>query len=152
MDEHYEVPNRRHRRSQPLDPGNLHMVSPMKPAILASLALLITLPAFAQDAPAPTPVRLGEVYADSLGSEDLHAYAMELEADYFVLGSVDQITVDVVVTVKDPVGEEVGEFNVPARGAEFFRFTTESAAFLRWVVTDPSGPPCSCRMGNSRPC
>ncbi len=111
------------------------MVSPMKHAILASLALLITLPAFAQDAPAPTPVRLGEVYADSLGSEDLHAYAMELEADYFVLGSVNQITVDVVVTVKDPVGEEVGEFDGPGRGAEFFRFTTETAGVYRFEVT-----------------
>ena len=79
MDEHYEVRNRRQRRSQPLDPGNLHTVSPVKDAILVSLALLIALPAFAQDARAPTPVRLGDVYADSLGSEDVHAYAMELK-------------------------------------------------------------------------
>jgi CubicO group peptidase (beta-lactamase class C family) len=103
--------------------------------MLASLALLIALPAFAQDAPAPTLVQLGETYADSLGSDDRHAFALELEAGYFVLGSVNQITVDVVVRILDPAGEEVRELDGPARGKELFQFTTKTAGRYRFEVT-----------------
>jgi len=111
------------------------MIFPAKHGALAMLALLIALPGLAQDAPAPITVDLGDVYADSLGSEGLHAYTMELESGYFVFGAVNQITVDVVVTVKDPEGEQVGEFDIPARGAEPFQFTTETAGAYRFEVT-----------------
>ncbi len=97
-------------------------------------SLLMATPAFAQDAATPVPVHPGEVYADSLGSEDTHAYTLELEADYFVLGSVEQITVDVVVTVTDSAGEEVATFDGPGRGPEMFRFTTETKGVYRFEV------------------
>ncbi|MCK5449186.1 MAG: serine hydrolase, partial [Gemmatimonadetes bacterium] len=97
-------------------------------------SLLMATPAFAQDAATPIPVQPGEVYADSLGSEDTHAYTLELEADYFVLGSVEQITVDVVVTITDSAGEEVATFDGPGRGPEMFRFTTETKGVYRFEV------------------
>ena len=95
---------------------------------LALVALIsFAVPAVAQEVAAPVPVTVGETHADSLGAEDVHAYEVRLESGQFVIGDVDQLTVDVVVTVKDPAGEEVGEFDSPARGPEPFQFATDTA-------------------------
>ena len=110
------------------------MSSPAKFHFAAVLALLVASPGLAQEA-APTLVSAGGVYADSLGPQDTHAYTMELEADYFVTGSVEQITVDVVVTIKDAAGEDVATFDSPARGPERFQFTTETPGVYRFEVS-----------------
>lgn len=91
------------------------------------LALLLAAPAFAQEAAVATVAEVGELYADSLGPEDVHTYELTLESAQFVVGDVDQVTVDVVVTVRDPAGGEVDEFDSPARGPEPFQFTTDTA-------------------------
>jgi len=107
----------------------------LKLAAAAALSLCFVPASYAQDAAPQTTVEQGQVYPDSLGSEDTHAYTLELPADYFVVGSVDQISVDVVVTVLDGEGEEVRTFDSPARGPEMFQLTTEKAGVYRFEVS-----------------
>ena len=73
-----------------------------------------------------TTLRVGQTISGTLDSGTEHTYLLELRAETFVYGNVNQLTVDVVVTVVGPDGEEVAEFDSPARGPETFTFTTES--------------------------
>jgi len=81
-------------------------------------------PLAAQDARA---LRVGQTLSGSLAGDSEHDYTIDLRADQFVFGDANQIDVDVVVTILDPAGEEVVEFDSPSRGPEVFQFTTEAA-------------------------
>ncbi len=75
-------------------------------------------------------LQLNLVKSDSLPAQTPHAYTLDLQADQFVFGQVNQITVDVVVTVQGPDGETLHTFDNPARGPEPFHFTaTESGEY-----------------------
>jgi CubicO group peptidase (beta-lactamase class C family) len=60
---------------------------------------------------------------------------VELGAGQFVYGEATQHTMDVVVTVLGPDGQEVSTVDVTARGPEPFSFTTEAAGTYRIEVT-----------------
>ena len=97
--------------------------------LFASLAASRT---WAQDA---TPLTIGEAVTRDLGSDDAHAYTLDLDAGQFVYGDVDQQTVDVVVTVYGPDDAVVQVFDNPARGPEPFQFKTVVAGSYRVEVT-----------------
>lgn len=71
---------------------------------------------------------------DSLEPEEIHAYTITLSKDQFIYGEVNQITVDVVVTVKDPEGKIVKNIDGPALGPELFQFETETEGVYRIEV------------------
>lgn len=96
-------------------------------ATLRSAALFLGLLASAvtaQQTPPERPLRTGVTISDSLAAGDVHTFTLDLPADRFVFGEVDQHTVDVAVRVLGPTGERIEEFDDPARGPEPFRFTT----------------------------
>ena len=66
---------------------------------------------------------------------DTHVYGLTVEKDQFVFGEAFQSSVDVVVTVTDPDGDQVGAFDSPARGPEYFQFETEKPGLYRISVT-----------------
>lgn len=66
----------------------------------------------------------GETLSGTLAPDSEDEFAVELGDEEFVYGAVDQLTVNVVVTIRGPDGV-VGRFDSPARGEE--RFTFESA-------------------------
>ena len=70
-------------------------------------------------------VEPGQSIAESLESDSKHRYSISINENTFVYGVVDQRTVDVVVTILDPVGEQVRVFDSPARGPEKFMFDSE---------------------------
>jgi len=78
---------------------------------------------------------LGQALSGHLESTSAHDYAVALEAGTFVLGRVNQVSVDAVVTVLDPDGGRVEEFDGPSRGPELFQFTTERAGTFLVRVT-----------------
>jgi CubicO group peptidase (beta-lactamase class C family) len=77
---------------------------------------------------------LGQSLSDSLAVTDHHTYTIDLTADQFVYGEVNQQTVDVAVTVYAPNGEVVGLFHNSARGPEAFFFDTETDGQYRIEV------------------
>lgn len=102
------------------------------------LVSLFTAPlTYAQDAPgdeAATRLRFKQAVSDSLASGDAHSYTLDLQADQFVYGEVDQQTVDVVITVHAPDGTVLETFDDPARGPEPFQFSSEEAGVHRVEV------------------
>jgi CubicO group peptidase (beta-lactamase class C family) len=77
---------------------------------------------------------LGRTVAGSLEQDGRHEHFVELDAAQFVYGEVDQLDVDVKVTVFDPRGDIVGSFDGPARGAEAITLETGSAGRFRIEV------------------
>lgn len=97
----------------------------MRRALLLPLAyVLVATPLPAQDA---TPLRVGQRLSGALASDSRHTYTLSLSKGTFVFGRVDQVSVDVVVTVTGPDGDEVAEFDGPSRGPENFMFTSADA-------------------------
>lgn len=103
----------------------------MNRVLLLALAL-VAAPLAAQDG---TPLRLGEAQSGTLASDSRHVYTVEVGDSTWVYGQVDQVSVDVEVTVLDPDGDEVAEFDGPARGPEPFMFTAEAAGTYVIAVT-----------------
>jgi CubicO group peptidase (beta-lactamase class C family) len=80
------------------------------------------------------PVEPATELRDSLLTGDSHTYTIDLQADQFVFGLVDQQSVDVAIEVKSPAGEIVGAFDGPGRGSEVFQFDTEKQGVYRIKV------------------
>jgi len=93
------------------------------------LLAFVSTVAFAQEV---RDIRQGQSIPGKLASDSQHRFALTLDEDTFVYGEVNQISVDVVVTVLDPAGEQVGTFDSPARGPEKFTFETEKEG--RYVI------------------
>lgn len=92
------------------------------PLLGALLAASLAAPLAAQEA---RPISQGQTLSSTLASDSEHDYTISLAADWFAYGDVDQIDVDVVVTVLGPDGEPVARFDGPSRGPESFQFSTE---------------------------
>jgi len=99
------------------------------PVLLALLVLASSVSA--QD----SALKLRQAQSGSLHTGDVDAYTFESKADQFVSGRVDQLTVDVVVTITGPGGEAIATIDGPARGAEFFQFETDEPGTFRIEVS-----------------
>ena len=99
-----------------------------------STMLFLTLVLSASVAGQATQLQTGTPVPGELTAADTAVYEIELGADYFVYGEADQQTVDVVVTVHGPDGDELGQWDGPARGPEPFQFETEAAGSYRITV------------------
>ncbi len=92
-------------------------------SFLLSLAVATALAsaASARDVAAQsTELRQGRTVHGTLAEGDTARYTVEIGDDYFVLGEVNQITVDVVVRVLRADGTQLGRSNGPGRGGERF--------------------------------
>ncbi|MFT5143183.1 MAG: CubicO group peptidase (beta-lactamase class C family) [Thalassolituus oleivorans] len=96
---------------------------------LAVLALLAS-PVLAQ-----APLVLGTSVPGTLGPDSRETYSFRADSGSYVYGYVDQLTVDVVVTILGPDGAELGTFDSPARGPESFQIITDSSGRFTLAVT-----------------
>ena len=101
--------------------------------LTVALALLFStaIPAGAQQ----VALTAGRTVTDSLTAEAVDTFTVELGADRFVLGEVDQQTVDVVITVHGPDGRQAVRVDFSARGPEIFQFDAETAGLYRVEVS-----------------
>lgn len=98
-------------------------------------ALLVFMPALmlAHAASAQsTPVRRGQTVSGTLAEGDTLRYTVEAGDDYWVFGEVTQRTVDAVVRLVDPDGNQVGRVDGSTRGGE--RFSGRLRAAGRYTV------------------
>lgn len=103
---------------------------------LLALLLLSASNALTQEAQekALTSKDLNKVLSDSLAPGSTHAYTLALKAEQFVYGEVNQISVDVVVTVKNPEGKILKNFDGPGEGPEPFQFESGAEGVYRIEV------------------
>jgi CubicO group peptidase (beta-lactamase class C family) len=103
--------------------------------VAALAGVLAVAPSAAQQAsPEPRSAAVGAVVADSLAADATHAFTLDVEGGTFVRGSVEQVSVDVVVTVKGPAGNTVARFDGPAEGPEFYAFDADDPGTYRIEV------------------
>ena len=74
-----------------------------------------------------TELREGRPVRGALAPGDTVRYVVDVGDDWFVLGEVEQISVDAVVRVVGPEGEQVGRFDALGRGGERFGGRVEKA-------------------------
>src|SRR5690606_6295122 len=89
---------------------------------------------YAQQSEKEIIITQGQNIEDSLSANSVHSYKLQLEKEQFVLGSANQVSVDVVVKIYNPKGDLLNTFDTPARGKEFFYFNTKSAGVFSIVV------------------
>ena len=74
-----------------------------------------------------TELRRGRTVAATLAAGDTARYTVDANENGFVLGEVNQISVDVTIRVLDPEGAQIGRFGGLGRGALRFGGRTSSA-------------------------
>lgn len=72
-------------------------------------------------------LEVGRTVAGTLSAGDTVEYQIEAGEDYFIFGEVDQISVDAVVRVLNPEGEQRARVDVTARGPDRFSGETRNA-------------------------
>ncbi|MAO66606.1 MAG: hypothetical protein CL666_16565 [Balneola sp.] len=109
----------------------------MKKIYLSIIIVLMSVSfALAQDAKTNHKfIAEGDEIARVLSTGSVHTYQLELGEAQYVFGKVDQQTVDVVVTIKNPEGKVAAEFDGPARGGETFQLISKAAGTYTIEVT-----------------
>jgi CubicO group peptidase (beta-lactamase class C family) len=79
-------------------------------------------------------LKRGDTLRGTLTAGDTIRYLLDTEAEYLVRGSVDQISVDVIVRVLNPDGTAIRTLDGPARGPERFQFETDEEGEYRIEV------------------
>ncbi len=74
-----------------------------------------------------TELQPGSTVAGALSPGQTVSYTIDADENDFVLGEVDQISVDVDIRILDPGGEQVGQFGGLGQGIERFAGRTSSA-------------------------
>ncbi|NNL30801.1 MAG: serine hydrolase [Gemmatimonadetes bacterium] len=94
-------------------------------ALLATTLALVVFPAGANGQ--VVDLAVGQTVAGTLARGDTAEYRIEAGEDYFIFGEIDQISVDAVVRVLNPEGEQRARVDVTARGADRFSGETRNA-------------------------
>jgi len=81
-----------------------------------------------------TALQTGRAVQGALTTGDTLGYSFEAEGEYLVRGMVDQLTVDVVVRILNPDGQQLQSIDGPARGPERFQFETDEEGTYRIEV------------------
>ena len=70
-----------------------------------------------------------------LASGESHTYEVTTKTGQYVFGSVNQNSVDIVVTINGPDGEQIGAIDVSARGPEHVHFETTMAGIHQIIIS-----------------
>ncbi|MFV1987211.1 MAG: serine hydrolase domain-containing protein [Gemmatimonadota bacterium] len=106
------------------------------PVALAVATALVSVPFTTDVAAQSTELVPGVTMAGSLAVGDTARYTFEVGDDYFVLGEVNQISVDVLIRVLDSGGRQVGRFDGTGRGRQRFGGRVEGGG-IRTVEVIP---------------
>ncbi len=108
-------------------------IPPLRPALLAVLPLLAAALFAATDLSAQaTELRRGRMLTGSIAAGDTARYTFEAGENDFVLGEVNQISIDVTIRVLDADGEQRARFGGLGRGPE--RFSGQPSAAGTYTV------------------
>jgi CubicO group peptidase (beta-lactamase class C family) len=78
---------------------------------------------------------VGDTVRASLSTGDTLRYTVRAQADVYIRGAVNQISVDVVIRLVGPDGEVIRSIDGPARGPEPFQFVTDADGDYRIEVS-----------------
>ena len=99
---------------------------PTRRFLSLACSALVTLAAADRAASQATELQRNRTLSGTIGAGDTIRYTLNAEEDDFVLGVVDQISVDVTIRVLGPDGAQIGRFGGLGRGPERFSGRTSS--------------------------
>jgi CubicO group peptidase (beta-lactamase class C family) len=99
----------------------------MKRLLELSMVLLAVFWVTADALTAQTAMRVGQTQNGTLSTGDTLEFSIEAGADFLLYGEANQISVDVVVSLVNAEGQQLGQWDGPARGAEAFAQTLREA-------------------------
>ncbi len=80
-------------------------------------------------------LQVGIEQSGSLEQEEIKSYQLQLDSGTYLYGYVNQVTVDVIVRLKDAEEEIVRSFDSPAKGPENFSFEIDKSGEYTLEVT-----------------
>jgi CubicO group peptidase (beta-lactamase class C family) len=100
------------------------------------LLLIIIFTIHGQDTALKIPIKIDQVIDKSLTVDEVHVYTLDLEANQFLYGKVEQKGIDIVVRIIDPDGKQVEEIDSPTgdRGFEQITFITEKTGTYNFEI------------------
>ena len=98
----------------------------MRTTILVTLlALLLAACTLQESSNYSGDLEIGALVEGKLAKETPDSFKMELDADTYIYGIVDQLSVDVVVTIYDSAENVIRKFDGPGVGPEVFSFEVQ---------------------------
>ncbi|HSG50215.1 MAG TPA: serine hydrolase domain-containing protein [Longimicrobiales bacterium] len=79
-------------------------------------------------------LEVGQPRAGTLATGDTLRYTIQAGDDYLLFGEVNQVSVDVVVSIQNAEGQRLGQWDGPGRGAEAFSTTLREAGAYTILV------------------
>lgn len=79
-------------------------------------------------------LKVNEARSSKLTLKTADEYTVNVKKNTFVFGAVNQMSVDVVVSVHDTDGKKLAEFDEPSRGPEYFHFESDKAGLYKIKV------------------
>ena len=134
----------------PRSPGNRSR-RPLTTLVAILLVLVAVSGVTATDLSAQTTeLRRGRTVPAALSPGDTARYTVDANENDFVLGEVNQISVDVTIRVLDPEGTQLGRFGGLGRGALRFggRTTSDGTHTVELFVTGGGGGDAGAGAGN----
>ncbi|MGC4023471.1 MAG: serine hydrolase domain-containing protein [Cyclobacteriaceae bacterium] len=80
-------------------------------------------------------VKLNTKIDSELKKHKPDTFKLNLQSNSFVYGYTDQLSVDVMVEVYDTEKKQIGFFDGPARGPEYFQFKTDKPGIYKLVIS-----------------
>ncbi|MEO1614668.1 MAG: hypothetical protein AAFV88_02390, partial [Planctomycetota bacterium] len=105
---------------------NVTLVMPMNHASKA-----VNVEAKNLDVTNDAPLKVNESRSSELTLKTADEYTVNVKENTFVLGTVDQISVDVAVSIHDMDGKKLAEFDGSGRGPEYFHFESDKAGLYK---------------------
>lgn len=96
--------------------------------------LFCTAPVYSQQ-----KLKLGQTIDTALMEDQSHIYSLAVKNNQFIFGRLHQKSTDVNVTVKDPRGEIISQFDKLVRGSEPFHFDTDTAGIYTLEIRGSKG-------------
>ncbi len=108
----------------------------MKTVILITIAALFLAACTLQESSNYSgDLEIGALVEGKLAQESPDSFKMELDAETYIYGIVNQLSVDVVVTLYDSADNVIGKFDGPGVGPEVFNFEVhESGTYVLEVA------------------
>ena len=120
-----------------MNPASLRLVRRASSAFATVLLAILTVVGVS----AQTELQQGRTVSGSLSTGDTARYTVQADEDDFVLGEVNQVSIDVTVRVLDPDGTQRGRFGGLGRGHQRFsgRTTASGTYTVELFATDGDG-------------
>ena len=120
-----------------MNPASLRLVRHASSAFAAVLLAILT----ATGVSAQTELQQGRTLSGALSAGDTARYTVQTDEDDFILGEVNQISLDATIRVLDPDGTQRGRFGGLGRGHQRFsgRTTASGTYTVELVATDGDG-------------